>query len=280
MALIKPSQIKRLALTPTHSVQALRSAEETEPRRTDRPSELALKAIHVAPDAFQWRDLNANQAADTAHMQELIRVLQETETELDPVLVTAVGRRFFLIDGHHRLDAYYTVKWSRPIAVEHFEGSLEDAQKESLRRNNKNKLAMTVEDKREAAWKLLQEGKMRRKAIEEVTTVSPRTIATMAKVLREHKEAASMPWRKARQLQGGKLTDLPDDWLELKAQKWAKQWVKNMPRDFSKKADVMARAIELLDPALPRQLISEWPEQARELAADQEGDDGGSEFAI
>jgi hypothetical protein len=103
------------------------------------------------------------------------------------------------------------------VPVEYFEGDLVIAQQETLRRNTKNKLPVTTQDKLEAAWKLVRQGGLKHKSIAEVTTVSLRTIATMAKVLRDHSEAAPLPWRRAKSLQWGDLKDVPDDWLEQKA---------------------------------------------------------------
>lgn len=278
MALMRPSEIRRPSTASTFTFEELKALEASQPRRTDRPEELRLDAIDVAASAFQWRDLASNQAADTAHMQELIRVLKETRKALDPILVTAIGNRFFLIDGHHRFDAYCNAGWSEPVPVDYFEGPLQSALEEALLRNTKNKLPMTSQDKLEAAWRLVNQGLLTRNEIVRATTVSKRTLATMAKTLKDHSEASSMHWRKARRLQWGNDIEISDDWLEEKARKWAAQWVRNMPADFSKKPDVMARALELLDESLPRKLVTEWPDVAREVLEDYEAE--GSEFDL
>jgi ParB-like chromosome segregation protein Spo0J len=38
-------------------------------------------------------------------------------TPLDPILVYLVGERFYVMDGHHRLAAYDTAKWTGNIPV-------------------------------------------------------------------------------------------------------------------------------------------------------------------
>lgn len=250
------------------SYKDLEEAERNEERSSKRPAALPLRSFSVAPSVFQWRNFEMNEAAEQAHMQELIRVLLEGGgAPLDPLLVTVIGKGFFVIDGHHRLDAYHTVSWNRPLPVEYFEGNLCEAQQESLRRNSKNKLHITNRDKLEAAWKLVRQGGSTQKQIAKVTTVSVRTIATMAKVLREHPQANEMTWHRGKLLQWGELKEIDDrdEWIERKAQKWAAQWAKNLPSDFTKYPDVVARALEILDGALPAELIYQWPSTAREV---------------
>src|SRR5262249_43318560 len=106
---------------------------------------------------------------------------------LDPVLVTTIGGKLYVIDGHHRVDAYHTVKWNRPEPVEHFEGTLKEARVEAFKRNSKNKLSMTRDDKLEGAWRLVKEGEETQTQIADITTVSVRTIAMMIKVRDQRK---------------------------------------------------------------------------------------------
>jgi hypothetical protein len=121
----------------------LLASEKTVERREDRPAALALKDLQVANLVFQWRLLDSELGAEESHIKELVRVLQASERPLDPILVTAIGTRFYVVDGHHRLLAYRTAKWKRPVPVEHYEGTVEEAKAEALRLNIKNKLPMT-----------------------------------------------------------------------------------------------------------------------------------------
>jgi hypothetical protein len=263
------SKIRSFSEGLTASYDTLKACEQEEPRLEEQPPQLALEALNVAPSVFQWRDLEANDGLDPSHLNELVRVLQDTGTALDPLLVSAIGQRFFVIDGHHRLAAYLTAEWAKEVPVEYFEGALEEARDESLRRNSKNKLPMTDNDKLEAAWKMVCQGSRTKKSIVTATTISTSTIANMRRVLRERPDAKGQPWRRVKHLQ--RTDELPDDWLEQKAQKWAHQWRRNMPLDFQKRPDVMARAIAILNPNLPRSLVYQWVDLAEEVVGEVGG---------
>jgi hypothetical protein len=251
------------------SFASLTVAESEEPKPKDRPKALPIQALKLAPSVFQWRDVATSDGLDPDHLEELVRVLENTEAPLDALLVSAIGSSFYVVDGHHRLAAYHSVDWDRPIPVEYFEGDLDAAQAESLLRNSKNKLPMTHEDKLEAAWKLVRQATKSKKKIAALSTISESTVATMRRVLREYPQSQAEPWRVAKRLQWSS-DDLPDDWLERKARKLARQWRKNLPRDFPKHSDVIARALAILDSDLPRHLIFEWHDLAADLVLEME----------
>ena len=92
-------------------VKDLVERARTETRRTDRPRALTFRNIHVADRVFQWRIREDNLAADIAHIRELARTIMDKRKPLDPLLVTAIGQRFYVVDGHHRLEAYRLAKW-------------------------------------------------------------------------------------------------------------------------------------------------------------------------
>lgn len=154
-------------------------------RRRDRPRTLKFKKLNVADKVFQWRQRNENLAADINHIRELARIVGASSGPLDPILVTPIGDKFYVVDGHHRMEAYRLAKWRKAIPVTYFEGSLEEAEEEAWRRNYKNSLPVTQDDKLEAAWRLVQQGGRTQQQIRDLTTISVRTIATMTKVLRE-----------------------------------------------------------------------------------------------
>jgi hypothetical protein len=250
--------------------EQLEKRARTEKRREDRPRTLRFKDIHVADQVFQWRIRDDNLAADIAHIKELARTIEDKRKALDPILVTAVGKMFYVVDGHHRLEAYRLAKWQKEIPVTYFEGSLREARDEAWRRNYKNKLPMTRGDKLEAAWRLVKEGRLTQTAISDLTTISVRTIATMAGVLREHgPDVKDQRWAVARSRQWNnedREVKPGEDWVEKKAHEWAQRIFKNLGPDAlaSVKADVLARALEIVNPELPNMLINEWREQAME----------------
>ena len=92
-------------------MEQLAKRARTEKRREDRPLTLRFKDIHVADQVFQWRIREDNLAADIAHIRELARTIRDKWKPLDPLLVTPIGQRFYVVDGHHRLEAYRLARW-------------------------------------------------------------------------------------------------------------------------------------------------------------------------
>ena len=81
-----------------------------------------------------------------------------TTRALDPIVVAAIGKQYFVLDGHHRLDAYHTAQWKGPVPVSCYSGTLKEAEAAALRLNVKNKLPMTRDGRSEAAWRMMVAG--------------------------------------------------------------------------------------------------------------------------
>ena len=123
-----------------------------------------------------------------------------------PVTVFPIGKHFFLIDGHHRLEAYKgRTKGFKVVPVEVFEGTFRDAWKKSLESNIHTKLPMTQEDISEAAWRIVVLDKIKPlTAIEEMTDVASATIKRMSttknKMINEEGlNPQEFTWKQARQ---------------------------------------------------------------------------------
>jgi hypothetical protein len=184
--------------------------------------------------------------------------------------VTPIGDRFFLLEGHHRLEAYHKVRWQKGVPVRYFVGTVSEAQDEALLLNIKDKLRLSRAEKFDAAFRLLKQGAKTYEQIKDVTTVSLRTINTMAKVLREHpKVLDETSWRRAWSAYQMQLVPDSDarheDWQEEKAQKLAKQLIKNVGVGFVRDPDITARALEIIDENLPKALVYEWLEIAEDV---------------
>jgi len=203
------------------------------------------------------------------HLDELTRVLKVTKKPLDPVVITAVGTKFYLLEGHHRLEAYQAAGWRKPVPVKYFDGTVTEARDEALRLNIKDKLPLSRAEKFDAAFRMVKRNEKTYEQIRDITTVSVRTLATMAAILRDHAKAMDYTWSRARALQfetseeDGRL-----DWREEKAQKLAKQLVKNVGLGFFRDADITARALEIIDENIPASLIGEWIETAKDVLVD------------
>jgi hypothetical protein len=233
------------------------------------PKTLKLQAIDVAaPGVFQWRLDGENVFQAEADTLDMIKSLKDPGEPLDRILVFPAGGRFFVMDGHHRMDAYRTVNWRKPIPVEVFQGTLEEAHKEALRRNSHNKLSMTKREKSEAAWKLVQEDQCSRREIVLLTTVSPRTVNYMRstwKTLVEKEgleRAQGYSWARARMDSTGAEERTEDDsWKDRKAQKIVDALLRHkIAGQLLKHADITAVALHKLHDELPRALMYEWAE--------------------
>jgi ParB-like nuclease domain len=173
-------------------------------RSIDTPKTLPRSAIIVADKVFQWRPPEEDMKGSEEHVRTLVGEIGtgKERKPLDPVLVIAVGQFFYLVDGHHRMDAYHTANWSKPIPVEVFKGSLRDARDEAFSRNYKDKLPMSQEAKSEAAWVRFNEGDLSWSELEERFRVSNGTIARMSKarkaLLEANQNPAEVRWRDAR----------------------------------------------------------------------------------
>jgi ParB-like chromosome segregation protein Spo0J len=229
------------------------------------PKSLPLGNVHVADNVFQWRLLSENIAAKEDHIFELSNVLLDREKPLDPILVFPVGERYYVVDGHHRINAYHSVKWKNPIPVEVFNGSFQEARIEAFRRNSKNKLAMTKQDKMEGTWRLVKEGNLSISQTSDTTGTSPSQISIMRNVWtklsadKEHKDAAELSWARARMAIAGIEIEVDDEWKQKEAQKLVDALLKaKIGQGLMKHPDITAMALAMINERLPRTLVWEW----------------------
>ena len=251
------------------SLEDLQAAEGNEARNAARPKALALKAIHIADSVFQPRLMDENPFASESHIKELVRVLATRDEALDPILVTPIGKRFFVIDGFHRIGAYRTIRWKKPVPVEIFEGSLKAAWEEALTRNIKNKLPMTHNSKLEMAWRFVKLGPTvySKARIEVLTTISEGTIGTMRRVLKQHgKEVRDLPWSRAKSKQWDNEEDADADWRQQKVERLMERLrTSGIGAEMVKNPDIFADAAEMIDRELPEQLCAYWLETAKQV---------------
>jgi ParB-like chromosome segregation protein Spo0J len=181
---------------PAEALAELREAAKS-PVTDPLPSMLRGDAIKQKPEVFQPR----GQTLDEHHVQVLARAIRN-QGPLDPVLVIQIGGSAYLIDGHHRLEAYGVAGFGEPVPVEYFKGSLDEAILEAGRTNSKAKLAMTHLDRQNFAWRLVRLGTYTKKQEREAASVSDGQIATM---------------RRVRKLLGDEASRYPDWWRALNA---------------------------------------------------------------
>ncbi|MBR1152974.1 ParB/RepB/Spo0J family partition protein [Bradyrhizobium sp. JYMT SZCCT0428] len=248
---------------------------------------LKRDSIFVAAKAFQWRLPNENEGARDDHIQTLANAIRDTGKPLDPILVFTVGDAFYVVDGHHRLAAYDTAQWRKMIPATVFEGTLEGASDAGRAGNIRDKLPMSRNDKREAAWTLGKRDPLpTREWISSETAVSPSSIDGMRKVLKALKakgiEAATIDGMTYAQALGKMSTDdggepwEPETWMQKAADKIVKR-IEAAGIGFLLRQDheIAAIALERVNAALVHTLVAEWlwrpenQELADEFIADQ-----------
>jgi hypothetical protein len=246
----------------------------------------SLEHLRIADKVFQWRMSDNNLITSEDHVYGLAKILESSEKPFEPILVMPIGKHLYVVDGHHRVDAYHSVGWKRRIPVEVFRGSLKEARIEALRRNSKDKLPMHKRDKMEATWKLVKDGELTVERLSDVTGTSPRQIYYMRKVWKwlcdlpkERKTVLrrgidELSWNNARQTYDGVEIDRDiEDWKEERIQKLVKDLQKSKigPR-MIKYPDIAAEALARLHNNLPSTLVPQWygPDELRAMAEDIE----------
>lgn len=259
---------------------------ELEKSPSDRPAEvteLPFASIKRMVAVFQPRSLEGNMAEDEQFINELTAALKMRGTRpLDPITVWWSGRNFYVIDGHHRLEAYKRCgdvwRYGRPIPVEELKGTLSEAHEFSIKANSKNRLPMRKEDRLNSAWKLTCLGSYSKSKVAELTGVSERTVATMRRTLKEiigdepqdsddfeahagrpdvH-DLAGLTWMQAQSYLNGGGHDDDGSWNDNKEEKLAQEFAKRLLRAFGKKISVhpeaFARALVLVNDGIPQKL--------------------------
>lgn len=226
---------------------------------------------------------------------ELANIIAATGKPLDAILVFHAGEKFYVVDGHHRLAAYYTAGWTKAIPVTVGDGSLEQAADAGLKRNSKNTRNLTRKEKQEAAWKLGKRlPRLTREVISGMTSVSPSTQDGMRRVLKKLRNAgeteeaiAGMTYAQALRKQRTTDEDKPewdaDTWMSEKADKLVKK-IEDAGIGFMLREnhEIAAMALERVSEGLAQSLGNLWgcrPEN-EELLNEimEEADHGAREF--
>jgi hypothetical protein len=169
------------------------------------------------------------------------------------------------------------------VPVQYFDGSIEAAQIEGLKRNIKNKLPVTRAAKSEAAWRLMVSRyggrKLTWEGIADLTTVHRSTVVRMDRMLKEHgDDVAHVTWIEALQKVRAKAAEWHpqgedahwDEWKEKKARKLADYLIKG-PSLLDDGDGITARALEMVSSNLPNELVWSWPDAVLENASSHDG---------
>lgn len=243
----------------------------TPSKAVDERKRVPIRELVVAERAFQWRGEHSDLHAEEQHMRELMRAL-ELSRNLQPIIVTRLGKKLYVVDGHHRLAAYAALRKSE-VPVVYFKGPLEEAFLKSLDANVRDKLPMTRKDKTEAAFRLVKHKMRHHKSmtwdeIAERAVVSQRLVYKMQATLRDHPEAREWSWVETLRNavnEEGEYSPGSDEFRDEHARKLADQIMSKVHINLTANPDITARALAMISEALPRALIEHWEQDAMEV---------------
>ncbi len=212
-------------------------------------------------------------------MKLLIDAVKDSKAAaFDPLTVWWSGTGWYVIDGHHRLEAFRKVQVDYPklkienVPVTVFVGTLYEAIAQSVALNSKDKLPMRKADKLERAWKLvcLDDG-MTKTHIHNATTISERTVATMRKKRADLIERGEEPleWSWLDALRDQRPDDHGEDWQEQQAQQWVRRFVKEFGTKLADQPEIAARALQLYSGRLPLELVRCWPDEVQTVVEEE-----------
>ncbi|HLO77105.1 MAG TPA: ParB/RepB/Spo0J family partition protein [Magnetospirillum sp.] len=266
------ASLDEVEFEPSALLAKLKAQAAAEPVPEVLPDHLPISAIATETALFQPRGLAEN------HVHDLTRVAKSGRL-FDPLVVIQIGGTAYLVDGHHRREAYLNAKVTQPIPVTYFAGSVEEAVLEAGRANSKAKQPMTNTERQDFAWRLVRLGTYTRAQVAEAAGVSVRQVATMRDALKQLGEDAfeHESWWKARQAASGKESpsfdsdDEREEWLEARASDLARRMRKEFTGKLISNPELAARALNIyFGRKLPavfhelRQYVSDVEAQAEE----------------
>lgn len=222
------------------------SAGFVDPKGMQNGTQIILRDIQRLEVLFQPRE------QFEGHVKDLMSALK-LHGDLDPILVGWTGARAVLIEGHHRYLAYDRSGYrSKPVAVEWFVGSVNDAVRASIASNSKHKLPMTLQQRLNAAWRLVRLGGFSKAEIVRATAVGDGTIGTMRRILKKHgSEVLGMEvWAKASRHAAGKGMERSEDEMEV--------WLDQQATIFQEKIRVAVGTKLAVNPQMLARVLSKY----------------------
>lgn len=260
------------------SLETLRREQGKKPQPGE-PQELPIEDIRFASLVFQPRMFDGNGGDREEHIKNLMNAVRNRpDHKLPPITVWWSGTKWLVLDGHHRMIAYQRLAIDRKkpikitkVAVEVFNGTLEEAIKEASERNYQDKLNMSKGDKLERAWKLTvidhpNLSRFSRSVISKSTGIAPQTVANMRKEHRRIMEEMpsvnplDLTWDEVKK-GAREVKDYDDKWIEAQARDFANRLSKTFGHKLSKNPEVAAKAIEIYSEKLPMRLVEYWRDE-------------------
>ncbi|WP_181389400.1 ParB N-terminal domain-containing protein [Pseudoprimorskyibacter insulae] len=261
------------------------------------PTVLPLDVLKTERGAFQMRERELPEWVD-----DLLVTLRQGNGTLDPLFVWWTGRRWVVLDGHHRLEAYRKLSEAtgKPVLVPVKVSQAKDSEQailEANRENSKDKLNTTLDDKHRQAWYMVVMGiggSVR--AIAEATGSSKSTVGRMRKIRDQLKlmkysqnRLLGLSWEQAVQCskgdQNGSYRGVidEDEGLKDEGTRWAERLSKLFGSKLKDAPDIAALMLLSYGRATTKRILQsrflwkirteiEQEEQAEALAEDFDGD--------
>lgn len=293
-SIIYPKDLDRNLSYPEARAILEKELEVNKSRQLREIDQLPLGRIFLATAVFQPRLLNGWELSRSAdHVDNLLEAIKSSPHHtLDPIVVWWSGKCFRVIDGHHRLEAYRRAAKQPKLRVAGipvivFEGTLERAIAEAIKGNAKDKLAMTREDKLNAAWRMSIDGGVSRKDVWKYTGASTGSVSAMRRKISELQKiyptswrdvAMSQTWIEIRAGDRTTLTEYDDEWEKRVIEAGILAIRKDFPRGKLVKNPIIAyRILEGYSPNLVANIasiyFSENPDSFDELKEWDEASD-------
>lgn len=274
----------------TESLNALRHEEGKKPQ-PGQPTELPIEDIRFADLVFQPRMFEGNGGDREEHIKNLMNAIRNRpDHKLPPITVWWSGRKWLVLDGHHRMIAYQRLATDRKkpikiskVAVEVFSGTLEEAIKEASERNYQDKLNMSKGDKLERAWKLTvidhpNLSRFSRSAISKATGIHEQSVANMRKehrrLIEEKPEVnpLDLTWDEVKK-GAREMKEYDAKWVDTQAREFADRLSKTFGAKLSKNPEVAAKAIELYSEKLPMRMVEYWRDEVKAKVEEWDSED-------
>lgn len=231
----------------TDSIEWIEIQQKSEDKALPRirMGKLPIKNVHVNTDVFQCRNSDNFGEAARLSSQQLKELRKQLKLgDLDPIIIYPAGGEYFLIDGHHRYEAY-KLGGAAQIPVKVFKGTPEEALLYSIKENSKTKLSLSQEQKLDLAWGFVATNgyELSAKKIAHLYSVGETTIKIMRKRKKEIEGELPDNWWQARE--DRTLSDKPD-WREKKIEKMSQGLYKLIGVELTKDPDIVTEALARL----------------------------------
>jgi hypothetical protein len=257
----------------TEALTIIRKAlEELGPTAPTNDTELLLDRNRVSQMAsvFQPRNRDGYFYADKGHIASLAEAIgknPENPNYLDRITVWWGGDRWYVIDGHHRLDAYRERGVHKAIPAKVFSGSLDEAMAHSGAANSRDKLPMSKDDKLAFAWRLTLTTGLSKSRISRACAISVGTIHNMRAVRDKLmadtentvEDLLSEGWKqsnmRARGIESYRSHPDPDNAVRERADVYRERLYKVLGNKPHTDPEAFAMALLLSDARLPAKLM-------------------------